>query len=106
LCVAGKRELIGVSRGAKAEQKFGDTKGVMAVLRVHGERISQAYYVYPTTDARSHSHCCRDKSKYKMFLNSMCVLTLTVRHGKHMIRNILWVSVGCIIFFHDYKINK
>ena len=61
VCCREKEELIGKSGSAKEEQKFGDTEGVMAVLRAHGERLSQACSVYPITDARSHSHCCRDK---------------------------------------------
>jgi hypothetical protein len=35
------------------------------------------------------------KNKYKLFLNCMCVLTLTILHGKLMNRNILCVSGTC-----------
>ena len=106
----GRLAELNVRRGgATGRVEIRRNKEVMAVLSAQGERLSQAYYVYPNTAARSPTHCWHDKKKYKIFLNFMCKLTLSILHEKHMSRSIMCVVCclsRCTVFFRDYKKKK
>ena len=80
---------------SKKEEKFGDTKEIWQSLG-HMVRDYVRHIRYTRALMRVRIPIvAMTKNKYKLFLNCMCVLTLTVLHGKLMDRNILRVSGSC-----------
>ena len=99
LCGAGKKgrlsELNARCGVAKKEEKFGDTKEIWQSLgHMVRDYVRHIRYTRALMPVRI-PIVAMTKNKYKLFLNCMCVLTLTVLHGKLMDRNILRVSGSC-----------
>jgi len=101
LCGAGKKgrlsELNARCGVAKKEEKFGDTKEIWQSLGLMvRDYVRRIKYTRALMRVRI-SVAAMAKNKHKLFLNCMCVLTLTILHGKRMNRNtsILCVSGTC-----------
>ena len=52
-----------MNEGARGSVEIWGIKGGIAVPSSQGERLSEAYYLYRDTDARSRNHCYRGKKE-------------------------------------------
>jgi hypothetical protein len=107
-------ELNGWSGGATGWAEIWRNKGGIAVPSIEDERLSQAYYVFRNTERIRVPSVAVQNNAYKIFLNCMCILMLTVVNGKLMRRSTYIVCLCCLsgytVFIHDLKskqkINK
>jgi len=99
LCGAGKKgrlwELNASCGIAKKEEKFGDIKEIWQSLgHMVRDYVRHIRYTRALMPVRI-PIVAMTKNKHKLFLNCMCVLTITILHGKRMNRYIMCVSGTC-----------
>jgi len=92
---------------AKKEGKFGDTKEIWQSLGIMvRDYVRRIKYTRALMRVRI-PVVAMTQNKHKLFLNCICVLTLTILHGKRMNRNILCVSGTCqAVQYYSYLINN